>query len=506
MKALTFQIRLLQPLLVTQVGAGEENSATAFDFISGSIVRGDLVNRYLRQRRITDAAADPSCRRLFFDGGIRYLNAYPTNRLEQRMLPAPLSWRISKNECDEPHVTIYDFAAELDDDVENLVSPPGVFCWREREAVEFYHSERYIGVHNASEHRNVKRKGESTVYRYEAIASGAVFSMVIASDDEADLQILRPLLDGQETNLGGSRSAGYGRVRCEKVHLDHDWCEYEADDEPDEDIVIVTLLSDAILRDKNGQCTTDPTAMLQEKPSRAYLRTRIVGGFNRKWGLPLVQVPALQAGSVFVYQADQGDRQILRQLEQEGIGERRTEGFGRIAVNWHTQAKLHRRPVPQKDIPPVGPLSAQSQALAQQMAERRLRAVLEQKLIAAVSTLTIDHPLRSKAQLSRLRLAARRAWREGTFQTILDHLENLNREAKGQFERARIGNERFSSWLDAGVRQNKIWADWLNPTLLPSLAGVTAQPTDDLRLEYTVRLLEALLKKASKEPGAGGAQ
>ncbi len=88
MKALIFQIRLLQPLLVTQVGAGEESSSTAFDFIPGSVLRGDVINRYLRKHKVTDAAQDPTYCRLFFDGKIRYLNAYPTNRLGQRMLPS----------------------------------------------------------------------------------------------------------------------------------------------------------------------------------------------------------------------------------------------------------------------------------------------------------------------------------------------------------------------------------------------------------------------------------
>jgi CRISPR-associated protein Csx10 len=499
MKALTFDVRLLQPLLVTQVGAGEENSSTAFGFIPGSVLRGDLVNRYLQGYQVTDVAQDPKCRRLFFDGDVRYLNAYPTNRLGQRTLPTPLSWRVNKDERDEHDAALYDLAVESQTNLDSSVPPAEMFCWRDGHQVEFLGLDRYIGVHNASDDRSRKRKGTSTVYRYEAIAVGARLSTAIVAEDEKDLGVLHSLLDGVETNLGGSRSAGYGRVHFENIQYDFDWHEYEPDDEPDENIVILTLLSDVILRDEDGQFTTNLDEVLNWKRQSAYLRTRIVGGFNRKWGLPLVQVQALQAGSVFVYPKDKIDMDALRRMEQQGIGERRVEGFGRFAVNWHTQAQLQGRIVRDTGATSTVALSGESQQLAKRMAERQLRSILEQRLMKAVSDLNMKKPLPSNAQLSRLRLAVKRAWREGRPQFILDHLKNLNKAAKDQFERVRINNERFLSWLNTGIQQNKIWDDWLQPTQFPPLAGVTVQPTDQIKMEYTARLLDALLKKATKE-------
>lgn len=497
MKALTFDVRLLQPLLVTQVSAGEENSSTAFDFIPGSVLRGDLLNRYLQTHRVEDAAQDPTCRRLFFDGEVRYLNAYPLNRLGQRMLPTPLSWRISKKEQENGLAIIYDLAIRAETDVNDLTPLSEPFWWRVEEHVEFGQLGRHINAHNASDKRMTKCKGNSTVYRYEAIASGETLSATIVSDKEEDLEMLQPFLDGAESNLGGSRSAGYGRVRFEKVQLASNWREYEEDEDPEGNIVVVTLLSDAILRDKNGQLTTDLCAVLSWKPMPVYQRARIVGGFNRKWGLPLVQVPALQAGSVFVYQSDQVNREILQKLEQEGIGERRAEGFGRLAVNLHTQAILQRRVVPKESPPLAVQLSAESQMLAKQMAERRFRAVLDQKLIEAVSQLSITKPP-TNAQLSRLRLFVHRAWRQGNATAITDYLGNL-KAAKEQFEWARIGNEHFLFWLEEGVKKHRIWDDWLNRDPLPMIAGVQVQPTAEIKLEYTARLLDALLKKATKE-------
>ncbi len=506
MNALMVKIHALQPLLVTQLGAGEENSATAFHFIPGSVLRGMVIDRYLREYQTADVARDPICRRLFFDGVVRYLNAYPLSRLGQRMLPKPLSWRVEKERRDDPTATIYDFAIELHQDLDIPVLPSGMFCWREEEQVEIDTPTRYINIHNASEDRNAKRKDDSTVYRYEAIAAGESFGAVILAKDKADLDVLRPFLDETEVNLGGSRSAGYGlvRIEIEDTQTVSSWREYEPDGEPGSGITVLTMLSDAVLRDQHGQFTADLDAVLEWKHLRAYTQMRVVGGFNRKWGLPLAQAPALQAGSVFVYRADQVDLQTLHRLKREGIGERRVEGFGRIAINWHTQATLQRRSIPLKPPLQVVSLSDESQTLAQRMAERRLRAILDQKLLDALSKLGVTDPPHN-AQLSRLRLAVRRAWREEQPDLVIEHLGNL-KAAKEQFKRARIGNERFYSWLKDGVQQDRLWRAYLQPTQLPSMAGVTAQATDAIKLEYMMRLLDALLKKTLRqERGEGGA-
>jgi CRISPR-associated protein Csx10 len=503
--ALTFTVRLLQPLLVTEPGAGEENASRAFDFIPGGALRGEVLNRYLRQNKVADAAADPACRKLFFDGSVRYLNAYPLNRLGTRTLPRPLSWRIPKDSRGDPNATVYDLAAADKnwDDLPGLSAPREPFCWRDQGFAELDEPARYLGFHSSSATRNVKGKGKSTVYRYEAIAAGQDFGAVILSNDGSLLRSLVPLVDGIETAMGGSRSAGYGAVHFEDVAIVSDWHEYENDEVPDDDVAIVTLVSDAVLRDHAGQPTTDLDRVLGWRHVKAFHRTRLIGGFNQKWGLPLVQVPALQAGSVVVYRAGEADRQVLLQAQEEGIGERRLEGFGRVAINWHTRPTLQRRVVPRTPSVATLALTLESRALAQQMADRMLRAALDQKLLRALDDLRISTPP-SNAQLSHFRVALRRASQDADAKRILDHLARLNKRSKQQFEQARIYGKRLSDWLHEGIEQGRIWDEWLNPTALPSIAGVTAQPTDRLKLEYTVRLLDALFKRAAKPDRPGG--
>ncbi|MGI5943081.1 MAG: hypothetical protein ACOX86_12730, partial [Pelotomaculaceae bacterium] len=352
----------------------------------------------------------------------------------------------------------------------------------------------------------------STVYRYEAIAAGQVFSAVIISENIADLELLQSLIDESEIHIGGSRSAGYGRVAFSVSGINSEWYECREDYKDTGDPIVITLLSDLILRDKNGHFTTNLDEFTGCRHIRAYQAMKVTGGFNRKWGLPLSQAPALQAGSVFVYPPGGIDEATLRKYLVEGIGERRLDGFGRVAINLNKQETLNKNIDTIREVPPVvsvESLSEESRELACRLAARRLKNMLDQRLLKAIDPLSIDNPPEN-AQLNRLREVARQAWYKGMPELILNHLKNL-RAAGEQFKRARVGGKsargegkRLYTWLNEGIGQEKIWADYLE-VRPPRIAGVTAEITKALKLEYTVRLLEALLRKTIRERQEGGA-
>ena len=62
MKALRYRMHLLEPVLVSEAGAGEENSAIGFSYIPGSALRGALASRWLAEHSGVDMAADPAAR------------------------------------------------------------------------------------------------------------------------------------------------------------------------------------------------------------------------------------------------------------------------------------------------------------------------------------------------------------------------------------------------------------------------------------------------------------
>ena len=190
-------------------------------------------------------------------------------------------------------------------------------------------------------------------------------------------------------------------------------------------------------------------------------------------------------------------------MENDGIGERRTEGFGRIAINWHTQKEYKRRSFqrePFMDIPI--PLSGTSLELGQRMANKSLRSVLDRKLLQALSGIRINDAPKN-AQLSRLRLVVLHAWREKDPELVITHMKNL-KAAKSQFERANIDNQRLFSWIIDGIEKKNIWKNYLKPTQLPTIAGIDPVNIDAISVEYTMRFLDALLQRTAKEERSEG--
>ena len=66
-------------------------------------------------------------------------------------------------------------------------------------------------------------------------------------------------------------------------------------------------------------------------------------GWQTKWNLPKPSLPAIQAGSVYVFESDKEiDKKILKKIAIAGVGQRRAEGFGRVQFNppWLFSAEI----------------------------------------------------------------------------------------------------------------------------------------------------------------------
>jgi CRISPR-associated protein Csx10 len=526
MKALTYELHLLEPVLVSQAESGEENSAIGLPFVPGSVLRGALVSRYLQTENPGDLAKNPETRALFLDGTVAFLNAYPC--LEGvRLLPCPFSWFTEKTLAGEDTGTLYDWAVDSSIQLKQPKSPKNAeFCvltWPElsqsfdEDALEalasgkepeppqaqFYNPAREINVHIALVKANT-RTDANKVYRYDALAAGEVLKGAIVAPDNFDLGPLQTLLEETaDLFLGSAHTAGYGHVQVKSLDVIKGWTEYPVMDAPS-DVVIVTLLSDTILRGPDGQFSADLDGALADlfevpdlEAERKYQRVGLVGGFNRKWGLPLVQTWALRAGSVFVYPADKVDVDQLRKLIAAGIGERRAEGFGRVAINWHTAGTVSWRRLERQEAATKVDLSKSSQALAQRMAQRHLGNLLEQGLMTTISKTVISRPPQN-AQLSRVRNVARQALLEGNLRPINEHLTAL-KGAKEQFEKARVAGVPMLAWIEARLKEQDVEQQLLKGQTLSPIAGQRAAFTPQLRVEYTARLVDGVMKKAIRQ-------
>lgn len=505
MMALSVKIRLLEPLLAVEAGGGDPNSARTLSYIPGSALRGAVIGRYLSGKEPgSDLAGDPAARRLFFDGSVCYLNAYPCIPTGQRMLPTPLSWYVDKDATGDE---IYDFAIPECDKpgAPRRVEQP-FFYPLEGGSVCLRRPERHISIHTYRRERSGQNKNEDSVFRYEALAAGQMYGAFILADDANDLELLGRLLSPPDLSIGGSHRAGYGRVQLEVELVD--WPgEYPRVDESD-DLITVTCLSDTLVRSEAapeaGAYVNSLAPILGLTHAEAFTRQGLAGGFNRKWGLPLPQAQAIQAGSVFVYDYTEALYRRLRYLEITGLGERRVEGFGRIAVNLQQNPTLAKKELRFGQPLPVQ-LSGAGFSLAQQMSERILRAGLNADLATTLAYLSINQPQPSNAQLARLRTLVRRILHRrdltiGGLRPITGHLNNLKSPAAKQFDRARIEGKPLKSWLLQLIEKPQTVWDILraNEKKGPAIGQVQAELTDALACEYTLRLINGLLQQAGK--------
>jgi CRISPR-associated protein Csx10 len=512
-KALIIQLRLTQPVLAGQTHGGEPNSNVSLPFIPGSTLKGALAGRY-SGGKFVDLTTDTKFFQLFLSDQVMFLNAYPVHPdAKSRMLPRPLSWHVHKADVHNTQAKIYDFAISQPEDDETFKAPAGDFSWQGSDTVNLLSPQLEVIVHNASNDRNRKVEGSSQVFRYDALSAGQIFETVILSEDDTLLKDIRQLFEGGDLSLGASRTGGYGKAVVDYIQEDDTWQENSQDrgsQAVTADQVILTCLSDIIIRSPDGAFDFDLETLAGEPPSNTFRRTRLVGGFNNKWGLPIVQAWAIEAGSVFVFPGECRSR--LEEKLMGGIGERRNDGFGRFALDMHSQPVLHRSDSPiwkikLPDQPPT--LSASSQTFAKNISDRRLRAAMERTLADRIIDLTASaeafNGLPKPAQLARYRQVARTAWQKQDLELIGRHYEKLSELSRRSWKDARLKGEPLVEWIRDRAN-NPALENWNIKEGDSKFAGVSAN-VSSLQVEFTARLIDGVLKqamiKAKKEGGAG---
>jgi CRISPR-associated protein Csx10 len=548
-KVLTYRIELLQPVLVSALD-GDPNSAVAFNYLPGSVLRGALLHRYSQQQKIdlNGLLAGPNAgdmKPLFFDGSTRFLNAYlavaqPAPGQLQRTLPVSLSWHQKKLEQRTAKAPkTYDLAfmpvAPRNDPRAQWKDMRGKFYVGGADnSIGLHAPQRSIMVHtqrSRSHGRAMPQDG--AVYRYDALAKGQTFVGVILCDDDTAATKLAQVLNG-EFALGGSRSAGYGRVRfsfdsAQDIYDAQTWGEAASPKDslqnPPAHKLLIALLSDVVLRDTTLGLNTPAIAILQAALRKAlacdtltvadaFASSSTLGGFNQTWGLPVPQMQVLSMGTVLVCDVPGAtpSANLIQKLEREGLGERKAEGFGRVAVNKWLGESLAAIPKQAVDAGSVVLPEIKDEAVkkvAERMRDRLVRMQLDEQIGAAVNSL-FDNGFKpgglKPSQLQRLRAITRDALMQPApdIERINKHMTDIKTKGAGkQFEQARLDGKRLSEWVTSLVASvsEEGWYGRVGLTNVfdTQIGKLLVKPTPALRVEFTLRYLEAVLARAAKE-------
>jgi len=215
---------------------------------------------------------------------------------------------------------------------------------------------------------DLKRASDGDLYTYEAIPAGRYYAgelYLVDKDWQRVSELLKINLNTPfELRIGKGRNRSYGLVNVVVVPM--------ADSEPPtwihapletrlkattENELYITLATDTIIQDVWGRFygRFEPAWLAQELEtsdfqilpvSEAYpsqvVRTKLVESFDARSGLPRWRDKALIAGSTARIVFNSGNRpsvDVLKRIENEGIGLRRSEGFGRVVFNHPAHTK-----------------------------------------------------------------------------------------------------------------------------------------------------------------------
>ena len=388
---LELTLRLISPIALHRTRASIQY-AESLDYIPGIALRGALAEIYLSEHGEPD---DDIFQNLFISGQVQFGDLWPTRRSDfaraSVFLPATIRAckRYGLAHRDSLHDTLLDVFVESDLlECEHADNGDHQECGEPLDRINGY-------LCNLDGREKVAAKSELRVNAAIDRSTGTaaremLFSQrTLTTESEgpekgeicfrgtlrlADSALKAPLDDFLKKNttffLGSGRSRGFGEVVVARfkeveptVSLDERWNRFnkvahKAGGDANYRYFSLTFLSHVALRDSTlrpvlGNIAPGHAGLPEgvkfvhrhdSKQPVCFLNQITIQGWNAAQGLPKPDTVALERGSVLLFKChDSIGSEVLRclaQIDAEGIGERRSEGFGRIAVCYPVHYQL----------------------------------------------------------------------------------------------------------------------------------------------------------------------
>ena len=172
-----------------------------------------------------------------------------------------------------------------------------------------------------------------TLYQYTAIGKKQYFWSTITGKAKWIKLLTKYINKGEILRVGKSKTAEYGALEIVDIKV-------EKDEKPSKQYkkFAVILTSDTIIMDnENASATTNKDNFINKIKSilgsdvvceRAFINYEKVSGYNVLWNMPKEQLEAFKAGSVFVFESQNG----IQAKDCYNIGQRQNEGYGNIKL------------------------------------------------------------------------------------------------------------------------------------------------------------------------------
>jgi len=377
----TISVHGVSPLALHRTRAGRQFTET-LDYVSGSTLRGALADAYLAQHNMN--AIDPDFNDLFISGRVSYPDLWPTLPGTVTTL-LPLSARAckrygfdhSRSVSDDLLASAYQSAGgkELCEEVVEVDKNKEKRCEADLDRARGYLSDlatkkplrlEYRLRMNVAIERSVGSQASGFLFSHQTVQthtkneenkgtkSRLLFAGAVRVESKGLLEKLRSLApEGASLSIGASRTRGLGEVRIVgwqegaalSSTLSDRWNEFNkkaasVGARKEKKAFSITLMSHLILRDKLLQPkleeldSSDFGLQPNLECAACFTNAIVVAGWNAALGMPKPDSVALCRGSVWLFEVEEKCENEtlmqLKKLEDEGLGERRVEGFGRV--------------------------------------------------------------------------------------------------------------------------------------------------------------------------------
>jgi CRISPR/Cas system CSM-associated protein Csm3 (group 7 of RAMP superfamily) len=332
MKKLNYTITALEPLIITQ-NSDDPNMFETLHYIRGTVIQGLFSQLYLRSNKFK---ADEVFMNLIIKGGCRFLNAFPV--LDgQKFYPSPLGivkLKYPKNQDakdSESNIKAYNLLL-LDNFDEQTSSLPSMVAISEKKIIPFV-SRKEIRLHNQIDDKN-RTSEKGILFNYQSLPMGSVFAGSLLIENDSNEDLLKELISkNSNIRIGRSATAEYGKIKFDWTDTEN----FNPDDNERSETknVILTLLSDTIVLNKNGFSSLDVNdleeCLFNATVIKSISRKNRIEGFLNVWKLRKPSENVFSAGSSFLLNNLPDN---AGNLTTSGLGEKTIEGYGQVSFTW----------------------------------------------------------------------------------------------------------------------------------------------------------------------------
>ncbi|MBC8587632.1 RAMP superfamily CRISPR-associated protein [Paratissierella segnis] len=333
-KYITFDLIADENLKLSKTNM-QVDSQDSMDYIGGSTIRGAFIYKYIRANNISNINQGEHREKLLA-GGIKFLNAYPVYK-DERSVPLPKCYFAPKEK-----IRTFEDKIEISLGLDRPL-PQGFEKVRLGEYVNMDKNNfTIVNVEKTSNLHINKLEKENKLFRYEAIKKGQIFKGIIKVEKDEYADEVIKLLENKIVYIGGSKGSGYGKCIIKEINIQDGNPEKEVfKTNKDSGYIYIIALSDIIYKDECGVYKTKIDEKLVEDQLGisdvefidSSIETKNITSFNNKWNARTPNIVAIKAGSVFKYKFNGNiDEMRLKSFMDNAIGERKSEGFGRIGV------------------------------------------------------------------------------------------------------------------------------------------------------------------------------